>query len=435
MSLLAAASIGVIATVAALGLVGATARRSDPLMALVVLVIALEVDVEPLAGAAADRGRDLVVAAIVLVAAVLGWWSARRDRSFVFWTPLVYLLALPVLGLVLAPTSVDPVVSASKSLATIAVVVVVAVAVLHRGFDDVLEAAVLGLALIVLASVLSTSAGITGPSIDWAGQPDVGIGGLRRFGGIAGDPNALGRVSALCSVGGAALLYRGRGRVPILLEVIGIGGLVFAQSRTAIAAAVIALAFVHVRHGHKRAVAALISLGMATVILITVSSRSLVDAVTRDGGGVGELATGTGRTTLWRVVWTLAWERPIVGHGAFASKPVLEAAVAARWVPFEAPDAHNLLLNLFLTQGLLAVAIVAALVGSISGARDRFQRGVDPRIVTLGIFVLLSITENTLRKPGAALVVLSAAVASLTFAPRPAAPLATPSPSPARTAG
>ena len=398
-------------------LVGTMAWRAGSLLAMSLLLVVLEVDVSPVFGDTADTVRDVVVAFALLGAAAIGWWRLGADRKVVFATPMVYLLALLGSGLALAPLSIAPLASAQRSAGAAALVVVVLVTVHHRGFVDVLEALLIGLIILVVASAVWELSGAGTPVLDWRGEVDTGVAGLARASGLSGDPNALGRAAALCAVGGASLLGRGRGWLPVTAEVVGLGGLFLAQSRTALVVALVMLTVIHLRLGHRRLVALGVSVGLVISAVIVSAGTSTVDLVSRQNGGTQELATVTGRTGLWEVVWVLVWDHPIEGFGAFAASEALADAVEFRWVPFDAADAHNLALDLFLTRGLIGVALLVALVGSIVSHRPSRLPWPDPGMMLLVTVVLLSITENTLRKPAAPLMVAAAVITALTVRP------------------
>jgi len=416
---LAVAAAGVVVA----AFVGALAWRAGALLAVSLLVVVLEVDVEPIWGSGADKVRDVVAAAALLLAAVIGWWRLDRDRLLVFATPIVYLLLLLGTGVLLAPWSIAPVGSAQRAAGATALVVVMLVVVARCGFLEVFEAVLVGLIIVVVASAVWELFGAGTPVLDWKGDVDTGLAGIERRSGLSGDPNALGRAAALCAVGGATLTGRGRGWLPITAEIVGLAGLFLAQSRTAMLVGVLVVVVVHIRQGFIWVAAAGAAVATLVTAILLSTGTSTVALVTREGADGSELATVTGRTGLWNVVWSMVWDHTFIGYGAFAAKEALEPAVENRWIPFEAADAHNLALDVFLTRGLFGVMLLVALVASILSHRPPRRRWPDPAVTLLVAFALLSLTENTLRKPAAPLMIVAVAVAALTMWPnRPTVP-------------
>jgi hypothetical protein len=334
-------------------------RGSLGLAGLAVFAFVLEVDAEPLFGGTVDRARD--VSAAVLLVAIAGWALLCRveARRRAFSSPVLWLGGLFALGASTAVWSVDPLSSVAKSVSALALLVV-AVAVVDRdGADAALGAVLFGLAALVVGSLAWEVVGPGSRSLLEEGMSlDSGLFGLSRHGGLAGDSNHLGRVAAVATW----LLVAG------------------------------ALA------------------GWATGSLS-------VDDVTREGS-TRELTTLTGRTDVWAAALEVAAERPFLGHGAFAADVALETPVEDGRVPFDAADAHNLLLNIYLTQGLVGVALLLATVAAVVARRGEGDWG---RTATLLLVLLtsLSLTENLIRSPNGVLLLFAVSLAALTPASDP----------------
>jgi O-antigen ligase len=393
-------------------------RGSLGLAGLAVFAFVLEVDAEPLFGGTVDRARD--VSAAVLLVAIAGWALLCRveARRRAFSSPVLWLGGLFALGASTAVWSVDPLSSVAKSVSALALLVV-AVAVVDRdGADAALGAVLFGLAALVVGSLAWEVVGPGSRSLLEEGMSlDSGLFGLSRHGGLAGDSNHLGRVAAVV-LGGGALVWSPSSRWPSLwLQLVGVMGLGLAQSRTALIGGVLAAGYIHLRRGR------VLVAGVATWLLVAgalagwATGSLSVDDVTREGS-TRELTTLTGRTDVWAAALEVAAERPFLGHGAFAADVALETPVEDGRVPFDAADAHNLLLNIYLTQGLVGVALLLATVAAVVARRGEGDWG---RTATLLLVLLtsLSLTENLIRSPNGVLLLFAVSLAALTPASDP----------------
>lgn len=292
--------------------------------------------------------------------------------------------------------------------------VVFALGVVDReGYDDAFWAVLVGLAALVVGSVAWEMVGPGSESLLAEGQSlDSGLFGLVRHGGLAGDSNHLGRVAAVC-LGGGALLWSSRSRwASLSMHLIGLVGLGFAQSRTALVAGLLAGAYLHLRRGRTAAAVAAMWLLIVVVLGAWAAGSLEVESVTRNGS-TQELTTLTGRTALWSVTLEVGAERPLLGHGAFAADTVLDGPVEDGRVAFDAADAHNMLLNTYLTQGLVGVALLLITAGAVVRRRRMGEAG--PRaMLFLVLLAALSVTENLIRSPNGVLLAFAVQLAALT---------------------
>jgi O-antigen ligase len=73
-----------------------------------------------------------------------------------------------------------------------------------------------------------------------------------------------------------------------------------------------------------------------------------------------EAETLTGRVGIWNYVWERSIEQPWIGHGFHSFRNVIPA-----FGPFEAWHAHNELLQLFYTYGVVGILLFIAVYGGL----------------------------------------------------------------------
>lgn len=395
------------------------ARRLGLRMALVPLVLycaLAEVNVEPLAGAAADKLADVLLALLALAVAVGLWWRDRPPLLEVAGQPGGWLLMLFTAGLAFTPFSVAPFATLLRTVVAVSLVAAALMFVRRYGFLPTLAAAGTGTSMLVLMSLAWEIVGPGTPPIEQNGIIlDSGIAGLARHNGITASPNQFGRVAATTVVIGV-LLLRSKPwvRYGWAMQAIGLAGLFYAQSRTAMIVGVLLTLVAHAVSGRTVAVGTLVVLCGALALWMSAAGLIGVDTVTRKNGGTEELTTATGRTALWAIAWDLAWDEPLVGHGAFATEGVLAPAVEDGRVAFKAADAHDLYLNIFVSQGLFGVGLLTAFVLSSAVAVRRGVPGAAGAGLMLATVGALGLTETPIWKPNSTLVILAVAGAGLT---------------------
>lgn len=375
-----------------------------------------EVNVAPLAGPAADRLADVLLALMALLTAVALWWRDRPPLTEVLGQPGGWLLMLFSAGLAFTPFSVSPFATLLRTTVAVSLVVAALMLVRRYGFLPTLAAAGLGTSLLVLMSLAWEIVGPGTPPVVQNGVIlDSGIAGLARHNGITASPNQFGRVAATTVVIGV-LLLRSRPwvRYGWALQAIGLAGLFYAQSRTAMIIGVAFALIAHALSGRAAAVGTLVVLCGALALWMSAAGLIGVDTVTRKNGGTEELTTATGRTALWAIAWDLAWDEPLAGHGAFATEDVLAPAVEDGRVAFKAADAHDVYLNIFVSQGLFGVGLLSAFVLSSAMAAHRGVPGAAGAGLVLATIGGLGLTETPIWKPNSTLVLLAVAGSGLT---------------------
>jgi O-antigen ligase len=121
---------------------------------------------------------------------------------------------------------------------------------------------------------------------------------------------------------------------------------------------------------------------------------------------IGKDPTLTGRTDLWKVVFTSAMKHPLLGFGYHAFWSVMQGevrniAVAVHWVPMYA---HNGFVDVWLTLGALGLAIVV--YSMLRALRDAFiclSREWTPFVgwylCIIVLTIVCNLSEETLMRP------------------------------------
>lgn len=223
----------------------------------------------------------------------------------------------------------------------------------------------------------------------WAGNQHV-LGG--RMAGLAGHPNTVGR---LCCFGVIILVSQWRyirsiwRPAPLLMFTLLVIALLMTNSRTSIVIAMLASAFLI--FGRARyapyifVLCTVAAFGLA--VLIPYSEQVMV--ILSRSGNADEISTGTSRTLIWAVAETLIAQKPWFGWGYGSSVFIMPSY--ERYMGHAAPHAHNMILQLWLTTGLLGVLLfLAAFVSRLAIAIRKGERLV---IVLLLYVMFIGLTE------------------------------------------
>lgn len=206
-----------------------------------------------------------------------------------------------------------------------------------------------------------------------------------KFAGIAGNPNQFGPLAAV-----AVLLelhnlrsHKRWSNWTLFYLVVSIVGLVLTQSKASWIACVLSGSYFFGATRAKRySPLGKGFLGVSVACAVgVVGWYTMSNWVTENANSI---VTLTGRTNFWAVLWDIGWERPWFGYGPGWGLALLDAAPKYKAA---AGDAHNQLLNSFLTTGLAGIVCwflyVIALI--------RCARGVCGSIRSLYIGILLVI--------------------------------------------
>lgn len=218
-----------------------------------------------------------------------------------------------------------------------------------------------------------------------------------RMTGLGGHPNQTGVLASFIIV--AIYARCDSGNLSRLFKAAAIGialvALVLTQSRTSlIAAGLGGMTFFLLRSRWAAAlIPILLCLGVAAVLVINLDNQVL--AIFARSGDAEELLTGTGRSFIWDLSWSLIKKAPILGYGydstfsMFMNEAYLLAGDVGIYI---FPHAHNVFLQLCLYGGVIAVALFLILILSI--ARSALVAR-DPRIAALlACYLSFTMTES-----------------------------------------
>lgn len=389
--------------------------RSAGLLALAAYTGLAEVNMEPLAGHLADRAFDVLLAVLALGLFVVLWRQDRPALHEVLGHPVGWLLLLFAAGFTFFPFSESPFDTILRTPVAFALVGSAAILCRRHGFVPTLAAVAVGATCLILVCLAWEVVGPGTPPLIYNGAIlDSGFAGLARHQGITASPNQFGRVAATTLVIGALLVrYRPWARFGWAAQAVALVGLFFAQSRTSIIMGVLFVLLAHALGGRSRTVVAAAILGATLTAWMATSGIVGVDTVTRKDAGTQEITTATGRTALWHVTFGLIREQPLNGVGAFATSAALAPAVEDGRIAFKADDAHNVFLNVVLSQGVLGLGLLAAFAASsLRNAVGRVgAAGAGILIATIGGQGMM---ETVIWKPNATLIMLAVGAAGLT---------------------
>ncbi|WP_119273295.1 O-antigen ligase family protein [Taklimakanibacter deserti] len=234
------------------------------------------------------------------------------------------------------------------------------------------------------------------PSVSHMLLWDGSVGG--RMTGLGGHPNQTGvlasfiivAIYARCDSGNLSRAFKA------LAITVALVTLVLTQSRTSLIAAGAGcmVFFLLKNRWHAAFIPLLICLGAAAAFVIMLDDQIL--AVLSRSGDAEELLTGTGRSFIWELSWSLIKKAPILGYGfdstytMFMEESYLLNGDVGIYV---FPHSHNLVLQLLLYGGVIALALFILPIASIARHAIRAR---DPRIAAL----LACYLSFTMTEPG-----------------------------------
>jgi O-antigen ligase len=218
-----------------------------------------------------------------------------------------------------------------------------------------------------------------------------------RMSGIGSHPNQTGVLATLiivalyarCDSGNLSRAFKAAA------VVVALATLVLTESRTSlIAAGIGCLAFFLLKNRwHAALIPLLVCLAVASVLVVSLDNQIL--AVFARSGDVEELLTGTGRSFIWELSWNLVKQAPILGYGfnstfsMFMDEAYLLNGDVGVYV---FPHSHNLVLQLLLYGGVIALALFVLPIASIV---RRATATRDPRIAALlACYLSFTMTES-----------------------------------------
>jgi len=213
----------------------------------------------------------------------------------------------------------------------------------------------------------------------------------RRLGGIFGNANALGGVSALALLLAATAWYSPLSRrlrwLSLLVVPVCIASLALSQSRTAMLGLAAALTVVFVRR-HPMVLLPFVMVGTSALVVV-VAYPSFIDtliALVARSGRIAQVTTFTGRTEIWAFVVSAIAKAPVLGYGFASTRELIPAGYAGPY-GWTTSSAHNLWLQAWVTTGVVGLALVLA---SQLGALWALVRKPQPLRDGLCVYVLFT---------------------------------------------
>jgi exopolysaccharide production protein ExoQ len=344
-------------------------------------------------------------------------WLLRRHAGWLLRAPMRYVLIFFAWIFVTALYSPEPFKSLVMAASLLSVFFVFLAFAEARGlpvlFDRLIQIQTVFLALSILLFFAVPS---VSRMLAWDGS----VGS--RMTGLGGHPNQTGVLASFILV--AIYARCDSGSLSRLFKALAIGvalfALVLTQSRTSLIAAAFGCATFFLLKNRWNAVLIpiLLCLGAAAAIVISLDSQIL--AMFARSGDADELLTGTGRSFIWELSWGLIQRQPIFGYGFNSTYSIFmaEAYLLAGDVGiYIFPHSHNLVLQLLLYGGVIALALFILLIASIGRCALAAR---DPRIAALlACYLAFSMTESAgfFQYADNMIAILALAVVAAQFAP------------------
>lgn len=233
-----------------------------------------------------------------------------------------------------------------------------------------------------------------------------------RLTGLTFGATNLGRYAALTALLAVALAQRDRGgrRIAAVALPVTLVALLASGTRTSL---VVLLAVGILAVGRSRGRAAARQAGVAAVGLLLALWPVLITGATTTArlGDTSTVSSLNGRDQIFSVAVELWSQRPLLGWGMGTNTALWDEAARSGMLSWRAFTAHNTMLDLAVSLGLIGVVLFAAALWT---ALVRAGRADDPWpwlliLATVG----LGLTEATVHRPGFTLVVLGGAVATV----------------------
>lgn len=194
----------------------------------------------------------------------------------------------------------------------------------------------------------------------WAVGPEYGNAALQsRAFATFGSPNFLGLFCAAVLPLAITVAVR-RGKLGLVAVVAIVAGVFATESRAAVVGALVGVLLVAGRmHGRHRRIATLTLLGL----LLALPFTAVAERFRATNPVEGSAAV---RVDLWRVGWQAAQQRPLFGYGPGTTSQVINRSAESKIV-VEArthPSAHNLVLDIALSTGVLGLVAFLTLVAA-----------------------------------------------------------------------
>ena len=222
-----------------------------------------------------------------------------------------------------------------------------------------------------------------------------------RLSGAFGSPNNLGLAAALALLL-SFLLCRQLGRragLAVALFALGVCGacLYLSGSRTAIISMLVGVTVILVSRRPVLAISVLaVTVGAGLLFLAFPDVRDGMLALVTREGSTREVTTFTGRTEIWRYVFSLIQKAPILGYGFASTKEVIPAGFTGAF-GWTTHSAHNMVLQAWVATGLIGLGIL--LVALLALVRDHFVRPHPIRDAVTAFVLVQGLMEASIAGP------------------------------------
>jgi exopolysaccharide production protein ExoQ len=353
---------------------------------------------EPMQGAwvSGTGENSLTDSVFALVYVVLGLLVARRFRA-TFRAATAHKLTLLLLALILlsALWSRAPDITWRRSIAMLATSTFGWYLVARYPGRDILKLLAIAIGI---GGLLSLYYGVMDPAA-------VRMPGSTEWRGVFDNKNALARVVVL---GGVVCLLLRVDRVrPAWVLWGGMGLFVsllaMSQSMTGLLALAILVALTHFSNTLRLRLTILVPLIIAAVMALVTGAIWLHTHAAVMATQVGRDVTLTGRTDLWAEALIMIRRHPLLGYGygGFWRGWLGDSGEFWSAVRWQAPHAHNGLVDLTLDLGIVGLAIflaglVTALARAVARARALRSASSTAPLVILSFVIFYNITESSL---------------------------------------
>ncbi|MFN8022484.1 MAG: O-antigen ligase family protein [Acidimicrobiales bacterium] len=370
-------------------------RPADRVLVGLLVLTAVEPEHTPFGSlTSVDGARWWFLVPVWIAVAVVGLVDGRGLRRAVR-APSRWLLAAAVWMMITSPMGLVPHLDLVTAAGFGAFVVAGAAIVDRGGWAHVRAALFPASAILLVASVAEEL---------WRLGDD-------RWYGVFRDANALAFGCVVAAISGIDRWMRGGGG-GLVLAIGSLPVLVLTDGRIAMVAlgvAVLAL----VRPALPKAVVPIAFGGALILVILLVTDQSLGERAGRTvarSGDVTEITTVTGRTDIWRVVLDQVRDRPLSGVGAGSTPEVFVQAQSAGRLDWTVTHAHDLWLQLAMSGGVVAAALVA--LGALGYTVRAVARPVRDRDALMLALLVHGLTEDVVAEPRFTLLLAAAAIAS-----------------------
>jgi O-Antigen ligase len=358
----------------------------------------------------------------------LAVWPAVSGRRLQVIVPRLLLVAgasLAALGLVSVTWSLDPGLTARRSLAFAALMFVALVVVpMHAATRTERRSLIVSLAALCgVGAVAAVVAAIVSPSLTRSTPTEFaafnGLPSLPRIGPLRGWMESPQTIGIWCALLLPFLIAWRRRRLAVPLALAAIGVVLWSYSRAALVLLLIALAW-YAWTMRRRGTVLTGALVAGAILAATVGGTLVTNtALTKfNRAGDGERSVFGGRVEAWDATIDLVRAAPVSGYGFGTGDRLFRLSHAdRRFVYFAASNSADAYLQTLVEVGPLGLlAILAAFAGGLQGVRRRERTQAPFALVGVG-FLAIGVTESVYTSPGSPFTLLMWSTLALAATP------------------